>query len=196
MAKEKTLPLQEPVEFGSETVTELTISRKLKYLRGYSMRVTSDSKGNGAVDLDFGDGVAQQQGRRPGVDPAALEVELGVLVPAVVAQPAGLERAADAVDVEHGHAARAVLGVQVDRPNPRAVASLEEEAEQIDVVRPLIDVIAVPGRVVGDDEEFEPLAHGDLPDPQGRAIDELSKRVAELEATIKALSDEKLSSKR
>lgn len=53
MAKEKTLPLQEPVEFGSETVTELTISRKLKYLRGYSMRVTSDSKGNGAVDLDF-----------------------------------------------------------------------------------------------------------------------------------------------
>ena len=37
---------------------------------------------------------------------------------------------------------------------------------------------------------------GDLPDPEGRAIDELSKRVAELEATIKALADEKLSSKR
>src|SRR3984885_14773311 len=57
-------------------------------------------------------------------------------------------------------------------------------------------VVGVPGRVVGDDEEFEPLAHGDLPDPEGRAIDELSKRVAELEATIKALADEKLSSKR
>src|SRR5512141_1245201 len=54
----------------------------------------------------------------------------------------------------------------------------------------------VPGRVVGDDEEFAPLAHGDLPDPEGRAIDELSKRVAELEATLKALADEKLSSKR
>ena len=67
------------------------------------------------------------------------------------------------------------------------------------VVHPVPDhstVVGVPGRVVGDDEEFEPLAHGDLPDPQGRAIDELSKRVAELEATIKALADEKLSSKR
>ena len=57
-------------------------------------------------------------------------------------------------------------------------------------------VVGVPGRVVGDDEEFEPLAHGDLPDPEGRAIDELSKRVAELEATLRALADEKLSSKR
>src|ERR1700733_8137689 len=67
------------------------------------------------------------------------------------------------------------------------------------VVRSVPDhstVVGVPGRVVGDDEEFEPLAHGDLPDPEGRAIDELSKRVAELEATIKALADEKLSSKR
>ena len=67
------------------------------------------------------------------------------------------------------------------------------------VVHPVPDhstVVGVPGRVVGDDEEFEPLAHGDLPDPEGRAIDELSKRVAELEATIKALADEKLSSKR
>ena len=67
------------------------------------------------------------------------------------------------------------------------------------VVHPVPDhstVVGVPGRVVGDDEEFEPLAHGDLPDPEGRAIDELSKRVAELEATIKALADEKISSKR
>ena len=67
------------------------------------------------------------------------------------------------------------------------------------VVHPVPDhstVVGVPGRVVGDDEEFEPLAHGDLPDPEGRAIDELSRRVAELEATIKALADEKLSSKR
>jgi len=57
-------------------------------------------------------------------------------------------------------------------------------------------VVGVPGRVVGDDQEFEPLAHGDLPDPEGRAIDELSKRVAEMEAALKALADEKLSSKR
>src|SRR6202162_5566319 len=61
------------------------------------------------------------------------------------------------------------------------------------VVRPVPDhstVVGVPGRVVGDYEEFEPLAHGDLPDPEGRAIDELSKRVAELEAVLKALADE------
>ncbi len=67
------------------------------------------------------------------------------------------------------------------------------------VVRSVPDhstVVGVPGRVVGDDEEFEPLAHGDLPDPEGRAIDELSKRVAEMEAVLKALADEKLSSKR
>jgi serine O-acetyltransferase len=64
------------------------------------------------------------------------------------------------------------------------------------VVRPVPDhstVVGVPGRVVGDHEEFEPLSHGDLPDPEGQAIDELARRVAELEATIKALSHEKIS---
>jgi hypothetical protein len=53
MAKEKVIQLKEPVEFGSETVSELTVTRKLKYLRGYSLRVTSDGKGNGALDLDY-----------------------------------------------------------------------------------------------------------------------------------------------
>jgi len=57
-------------------------------------------------------------------------------------------------------------------------------------------VVGVPGRVVRYAEEFEPLAHGDLPDPEGQAIDELSKRVAELEAAIKALTDDKVSAKR
>ena len=52
-SKETILPLTEPVQFGSETVTELTIVRKLKYLRGHALRVTSDGKGSGAVDLDF-----------------------------------------------------------------------------------------------------------------------------------------------
>jgi serine O-acetyltransferase len=56
-------------------------------------------------------------------------------------------------------------------------------------------VVGVPGRVVRYAVEFEPLSHGDLPDPEGQAIDELSKRVAELEAAIKALTDEKVSSK-
>jgi serine O-acetyltransferase len=56
-------------------------------------------------------------------------------------------------------------------------------------------VVGVPGRVVRYAEEFEPLSHGDLPDPEGQAIDELSKRVAELEAAIKALTDDKVSAK-
>jgi serine O-acetyltransferase len=57
-------------------------------------------------------------------------------------------------------------------------------------------VVGVPGRVVGEATEFEPLEHGDLPDPEGDKIDDLSRRVAELEAALKALADEKLPSKR
>jgi serine O-acetyltransferase len=71
------------------------------------------------------------------------------------------------------------------------------------VVHPVPDhstVVGVPGRVVGDSREFEPLEHGDLPDPEGDKIEELSRRVAELEALLKrneqALRDEKLSSRR
>src|SRR6266851_4374416 len=54
-------------------------------------------------------------------------------------------------------------------------------------------VVGVPGRVVGDEMDFEPLEHGDLPDPEARAMEELSRRVAELEATLKALIDDKVS---
>jgi serine O-acetyltransferase len=58
-------------------------------------------------------------------------------------------------------------------------------------------VVGVPGRVVGEeDSEMEPREHGDLPDPEGQAITELSNRVAQLEAMVQALLDEKISSKR
>jgi serine O-acetyltransferase len=63
------------------------------------------------------------------------------------------------------------------------------------VVHPVPDhstVVGVPGRIVGDDQEFEPLEHGDLPDPEGEKIEELSRRVAEMEAALRALHDEKL----
>ena len=66
------------------------------------------------------------------------------------------------------------------------------------VVHPVPDhstVVGVPGRVVGDSEEFEPLEHGDLPDPEGDKINELSRRVAELETLLQAIRDEKLSAK-
>lgn len=53
MAKQTTITLTEPVTFGKETVTELVMARKLKYLRGHALRITSDGKGSGGVDMDF-----------------------------------------------------------------------------------------------------------------------------------------------
>ncbi len=68
------------------------------------------------------------------------------------------------------------------------------------VVRPVPDhstVVGVPGRVVGDaDSELNPLEHGKLPDPEGQAIDDLSRRVAELEALVRSLHDEKIIARR
>jgi serine O-acetyltransferase len=63
------------------------------------------------------------------------------------------------------------------------------------VTRPVPDhstVVGVPGRIVGNlDAGAEPLEHGKLPDPQGQAIDELTRRVAQLESQIKALAEER-----
>jgi serine O-acetyltransferase len=69
------------------------------------------------------------------------------------------------------------------------------------VVQPVPDhstVVGVPGRVAGDGGEtkFGPLEHGSLPDPEGQAIDELSRRVEQLESMVQALLDEKVSTKR
>ena len=68
------------------------------------------------------------------------------------------------------------------------------------VVRPVPDrstVVGVPGRVVGNvDAGADPLEHGRLPDPQGQALDELSRRVAELESQLRALSEEKAQARR
>ncbi len=83
MAKEKKIVLIEPVEFGSESVSELTLTRKLKYLRGYSLRVTSDGKGNGALDLDFStliDLGAKMAGRAPAFIEELGEEDQGVLI--------------------------------------------------------------------------------------------------------------------
>src|ERR1051326_971124 len=58
------------------------------------------------------------------------------------------------------------------------------------VVRPVPDrstVVGIPGRVVGNLDPTDALEHGNLPDPQGQLVDELARRVAELEATVKAL---------
>ena len=65
------------------------------------------------------------------------------------------------------------------------------------VVRSVPDhatVVGVPGRVVAGDwtAPEDPLSHGSLPDPQGQAIEELHRRVNELESALKSLSEEKL----
>jgi serine O-acetyltransferase len=52
-------------------------------------------------------------------------------------------------------------------------------------VPPHSTVVGVPGRVVRDPESpWEPLEHGQLPDPQGQALEDLTRRVAELEAAL------------
>jgi serine O-acetyltransferase len=63
------------------------------------------------------------------------------------------------------------------------------------VVRSVPDhstVVGVPGRVVGDaNADLDTLEHGKLPDPQGQAMDELAKRVTELESMVRSLANDK-----
>ena len=64
------------------------------------------------------------------------------------------------------------------------------------VVHPVPDhstVVGVPGRVVADDwsAQQDPLSHGTLPDPQGQAVEDLLRRVKDLETALKALAEEK-----
>ncbi len=54
-------------------------------------------------------------------------------------------------------------------------------------------VVGVPGRVVriGGVETNDVLEHGQLPDPEGQAIEDLSARVEQLEAQIRALLEDR-----
>jgi serine O-acetyltransferase len=58
------------------------------------------------------------------------------------------------------------------------------------VVHPVPDnstVVGIPGRVVRMRGEGGVLEHGKLPDPEGAAIDDLARRVAELEGMLRQL---------
>src|SRR6266566_2540618 len=58
------------------------------------------------------------------------------------------------------------------------------------VVRPVPDystVVGIPGRVVRIRPEGGQLEHGRLPDPEGQAIDDLARRVAELESVLRKM---------
>ena len=61
------------------------------------------------------------------------------------------------------------------------------------VVHPVPDnstVVGIPGRVVRTRGQNGVLEHGQLPDPEGQAIDDLARRVAELESTLRQLISE------
>jgi serine O-acetyltransferase len=53
-------------------------------------------------------------------------------------------------------------------------------------------VIGVPGHIVRNRNEGGELEHGKLPDPEGQAIEELSRRVQDLEAQLRALIADRL----
>jgi serine O-acetyltransferase len=63
------------------------------------------------------------------------------------------------------------------------------------VVHPVPDhstVVGIPGRVVRTRAEGGVLEHGKLPDPEGQAIEELARRVEELEGHLRMLLAERL----
>jgi len=67
------------------------------------------------------------------------------------------------------------------------------------VIHPVPDhstVVGIPGRVVRSRGSEETLEHGNLPDPEGQALDELARRVSDLEAQLKLLVDERMSERR
>jgi serine O-acetyltransferase len=60
-------------------------------------------------------------------------------------------------------------------------------------------VVGVPGRVVRtrvDTADGDYLEHGTLPDPEGQLIDDLTKRIEQLEAQIKMLAEDRLAERR
>jgi serine O-acetyltransferase len=65
------------------------------------------------------------------------------------------------------------------------------------VIKPVPDystVVGIPGRVVRSlSNENDDLEHGRLPDPEGQLIDELTRRLDQLEKQMKLLAEDKLS---
>lgn len=63
------------------------------------------------------------------------------------------------------------------------------------VVHPVPDhstVVGIPGRVVRSRVSNEVLEHGKLPDPEGQAIEDLARRVDQLEELVRQLTSDRL----
>ena len=58
-------------------------------------------------------------------------------------------------------------------------------------------VVGVPGRVTRTRGDMGGnLEHGNLPDPEGQLIDELTRRIEQLEAQVRMLAEERLAERR
>jgi serine O-acetyltransferase len=68
------------------------------------------------------------------------------------------------------------------------------------VVHPVPDhstVVGVPARVVRSRvDSGDTLEHGNLPDPEGQLIDELTRRIEQLEAQMRSIAEERLAGRR
>lgn len=64
------------------------------------------------------------------------------------------------------------------------------------VVKPVPDfstVVGIPGRIVRiRSERGEELEHGKLPDPEGQAIEDLNRRIGELESLVRSLVEDRV----
>jgi serine O-acetyltransferase len=67
------------------------------------------------------------------------------------------------------------------------------------VIRPVpphSTVVGIPGRIVrARSAQNEELEHGQLPDPEGQAIEDMARRIEQLEQHVQTLMEEKLSSR-
>ncbi len=66
------------------------------------------------------------------------------------------------------------------------------------VVHPVPDdctVVGIPGRVVKARGEHGVLEHGKLPDPEGQALEDLARRLEQMEAKLQAVLDERVRSR-
>lgn len=57
-------------------------------------------------------------------------------------------------------------------------------------------VVGVPGRVVRMRDAGGSLEHGNLPDPEGQLIDDLTKRIEQLETQVRMLAEDRLAERR
>jgi serine O-acetyltransferase len=57
-------------------------------------------------------------------------------------------------------------------------------------------VVGVPGRVVRSRVGVGDLEHGNLPDPEGQLIDDLTRRIEQLEAQVRMLAEERMAERR